>query len=195
MGTVGLARAEVIFRVSSLISRAMRSSFSIPCAVTFTIRIPMSRKGGIDILCYAFEEVFAEKIRALAERQRPRDLYDVIHLCVELGYQGTTRFIEPYSLRRTKANDLLLYAVRSDNSEIRAYRVDRIESAAVTRRTFVPRFAVELTAAGPIVAPSASRGEARARLVLPRAQKTPRAAPHSISSAERCCIRAHQIHL
>ncbi|MBS0628664.1 MAG: nucleotidyl transferase AbiEii/AbiGii toxin family protein [Verrucomicrobia bacterium] len=30
--------------------------------------------------CYPFEEVFAEKIRALAERARPRDLYDVVHL-------------------------------------------------------------------------------------------------------------------
>ena len=29
--------------------------------------------------CYAFEEVVAEKIRALAQRARPRDLYDVIH--------------------------------------------------------------------------------------------------------------------
>ena len=35
---------------------------------------------GIRVLCYPFEEVFAEKIRALAERARPRDLYDVIHL-------------------------------------------------------------------------------------------------------------------
>jgi predicted nucleotidyltransferase component of viral defense system len=35
---------------------------------------------GILVRCYAFEEVFAEKVRALAERTRPRDLYDVIHL-------------------------------------------------------------------------------------------------------------------
>lgn len=35
---------------------------------------------GMNIRCYSFEEVFAEKIRALAERGRPRDLYDVIHL-------------------------------------------------------------------------------------------------------------------
>lgn len=35
---------------------------------------------GIRTQCYSFEEVFAEKIRALAERLRPRDLYDVIHL-------------------------------------------------------------------------------------------------------------------
>lgn len=31
-------------------------------------------------LCYSFEEIFAEKLRALVERARPRDLYDVIHL-------------------------------------------------------------------------------------------------------------------
>ncbi len=35
---------------------------------------------GINVLSYGFEEVFAEKIRALAERERPRDLYDVVHL-------------------------------------------------------------------------------------------------------------------
>ncbi|MBT2969595.1 MAG: nucleotidyl transferase AbiEii/AbiGii toxin family protein [Candidatus Thiodiazotropha sp. (ex Ctena orbiculata)] len=35
---------------------------------------------GIHVLSYDFEEVFAEKIRALAERERPRDLYDVVHL-------------------------------------------------------------------------------------------------------------------
>jgi predicted nucleotidyltransferase component of viral defense system len=35
---------------------------------------------GIKIKCYCFEEVFAEKIRALAERERPRDLYDVVLL-------------------------------------------------------------------------------------------------------------------
>jgi predicted nucleotidyltransferase component of viral defense system len=228
---------------------------------------------GIDVLCYAFEEVFAEKVRALAERQRPRDLYDVIHLhrrqdlvadhslilstlrrkcefkaiavptfaalesrperqaieaewdtmlahqlpvcppfgqfwaalphvfawleervvpaaalasiavpradedeawqapamatswgyatplegiryaaanrlLVELGYQGSRRAIEPYSLRRTRANELLLYAVRHANGEIRAYRVDRIESAIVTRDPFTPRYLIELAHGG-----------------------------------------------
>ncbi len=32
------------------------------------------------IVSYCFEEIFAEKIRALSERLRPRDLYDVVHL-------------------------------------------------------------------------------------------------------------------
>ena len=35
---------------------------------------------GIHVSTYCFEEVFAEKVRALAERLRPRDLYDVVHL-------------------------------------------------------------------------------------------------------------------
>lgn len=32
------------------------------------------------VRCYSFEEVFAEKIRAMGERGRPRDLYDIINL-------------------------------------------------------------------------------------------------------------------
>ena len=36
-------------------------------------------ESGIWSNCYAFEEVVAEKIRALAQRARPRDVYDVVH--------------------------------------------------------------------------------------------------------------------
>jgi predicted nucleotidyltransferase component of viral defense system len=32
------------------------------------------------VLCYSIEELFGEKLRALAERCRPRDLYDVVHM-------------------------------------------------------------------------------------------------------------------
>ena len=35
---------------------------------------------GISVRSYAYEEAFAEKVRALGERARPRDLYDVINL-------------------------------------------------------------------------------------------------------------------
>ena len=35
---------------------------------------------GLWINCYAYEEAFGEKLRALAERTRPRDLYDVVNL-------------------------------------------------------------------------------------------------------------------
>jgi predicted nucleotidyltransferase component of viral defense system len=30
--------------------------------------------------CYSLTELFGEKLRALAERCRPRDLYDVVHM-------------------------------------------------------------------------------------------------------------------
>jgi predicted nucleotidyltransferase component of viral defense system len=36
--------------------------------------------GGVEALCYSYEELFGEKLRALGERTRARDLYDVINL-------------------------------------------------------------------------------------------------------------------
>lgn len=244
---------------------------------------------GIHVLAYSFEEVFAEKLRALSERERPRDLYDVIHLhrhesgcdanvvrqvlaakcefkgivvptyaaleaspnhaalradweamlrhqlpelppfdafwtelprlfdwlhaaplevaslqpmrsgrydidtswqapamatswrregigaplemirfaaanrlTVDLDYEDergrrATRTIEPYSLRRTKDGELLLYAVRSQDGQDRSYRVDRILGARATRETFHPRYQIELTTNEPLHAPEVSR--------------------------------------
>jgi predicted nucleotidyltransferase component of viral defense system len=34
----------------------------------------------VQVKCYSLYEIFSEKLRALVERTRPRDLYDVIHL-------------------------------------------------------------------------------------------------------------------
>ncbi|MDR2875319.1 MAG: nucleotidyl transferase AbiEii/AbiGii toxin family protein [Methylobacillus sp.] len=227
---------------------------------------------GINILAYAYEELFGEKVRALAERTRPRDLYDVINLfrnadarpvasvmldvlqqkCefkgiaiptlidlephrnelqslwqnmlahqlptlppyesfwnelpaffdwlqsgieptiptayaiaegetvlrqrdlrlpvsgqaqsfieiirfaagnllqVELDYQGSTRRIEPYSLRQTKDGNIVLHAFNVDKDEHRSYRVDRIQGARVTNVTFVPQYEVELRPQGAV---------------------------------------------
>lgn len=41
---------------------------------------------GINILAYSYDEVFAEKTRALSERTRPRDLYDVINLFRQVSH-------------------------------------------------------------------------------------------------------------
>ena len=229
-------------------------------------------ENGIHSRCYSFEEVFAEKIRALAERQRPRDLYDVVHLyrhedltpdqslilktlgkkceykkipvptmemflnrpehdeletewenmlahqlpalpsfdqfwaelpevmkwlhgetekrikpsissgriamdenwqppsmiqawhaqvpfekirfaaanrlCVNLYYNGSHRLIEPYSVRRSKAGDLLLFAIKHYTDETRSYRVDRIQGAEITDTAFIPKHTIELTPSG-----------------------------------------------
>lgn len=258
-------------------------------------------EGGMVAWCYSYEEVFAEKLRALAERARPRDLYDVINLfrhnefhpaapvihdvltkkcnfkgtilptvatltplraelegdwaamlthqlpalppvdafwgelpavfawiesgrpqatpaayplapgdvvirppagsvsipglrstaslevirfsasnrlCVELDYvdeqaRRAVRVIEPYSLRRTQAGDVLLHAIRFDNGQHRSYRMDRIRGARTTEHTFTPKYAVELTPTGPISAP---------RLSYPPRNTTPRASRTSSRS-------------
>ncbi len=253
---------------------------------------------GIQINCYRFEEIFAEKIRALGERERPRDLYDVVHLyrhddikpdreivlstlrekcsfkgidipsmetlgnrpehdelqtewanmlahqlqalppfeqfwndlpevfewlysavvkatppaiatdgisigggwqmpaelntpqlkspmekirfaaanrlCIELAYQGSNRLIEPYALRRISEGNLVLHAVKHQTGEIRSYRVDRIQGARITDTPFIPRYTIELTATGPISAPSTKRkssnefGLSTSRTIRPR---------------------------
>jgi predicted nucleotidyltransferase component of viral defense system len=227
-------------------------------------------ENGIEILSYAYEEVFAEKVRALGERTKPRDLYDVINLyrntearpdasvilnvlkqkcdykgisvpeytalephrsdlegawesmlahqlpalpsvasfwdvlqeffrwlhegietivpqgyalesgetiirerslglplstalrsyleiirfgaanrlSVSLNYGGTSRHIEPYSLRRTKDDNYILHAWNIDSDAHRSYRIDRIQGANITAQSFAPRYEVELTPTG-----------------------------------------------
>jgi predicted DNA-binding transcriptional regulator YafY len=72
------------------------------------------------------------------------------HLLVELRYQGSTRLVEPYALRRSKAGNLLVYAIKAETGEVRAYRVDRIEGADITTTPFRPRYANELSVALPV---------------------------------------------
>jgi len=267
------------------------------------------------ILCYCFEELFAEKIRALGERLRPRDLYDVIHLyrhegirpdralvmrtleekcgfkdilvptmailekkperieieaewenmlghqlpvlvpfegfwkelpkvfewlhrsvekvlpapmplmgmavddtwhpptmarawhsttplevirfaaanrlCVDLRYGGTLRLIEPYSFRQTRDGSLLLYAVKHNTGEDRSYRTDRIQGAQVAKIPFTPRYAIELTASGPISAPPTGRRTIsksiwRTSIRPPQRRRTPSLGPKYIFKCPLC---------
>lgn len=56
---------------------------------------PDGLPAAVRVLTYAFEELVAEKTRALAERSRPRDLYDVVHLLenapADLDYAAVRR--------------------------------------------------------------------------------------------------------
>ena len=65
-------------------------------------------------------------------------------LCVDLDYHGSTRRIEPYSLRRTREKNIILHAWNVDKNQHRSYRVDRIKGARTTNQIFTPRYAVEL---------------------------------------------------
>ena len=85
------------------------------------------------------------------------------HLCVELDYrdeQGNrrTRPIEPYSLRRTRDGNIILCGINLDRQQPRSYRVERIQGAHILNQPFTPRYMIELTPSGPLVAPSTPRG-------------------------------------
>jgi hypothetical protein len=112
----------------------------------------------------AGEEVIHAPAGAIRVNGRSTPAIEVIRfaganrLCVDLDYvdehgRRSARTIEPYSLRRTQAGAIVLYAVRADAQQHRSYRIDRIQGASVTSQTFVPRYAIELTPAGPLVAP------------------------------------------
>jgi hypothetical protein len=89
-------------------------------------------------------------------------------LLVELDYrdvegQRTTRIVEPYSLRRTQAGDIILHTHDVGKNDHRGLRLDRIEGARVTNRSFTPRHQIELTPTGPVaVAPSTTRAPSTA---------------------------------
>ncbi len=91
-------------------------------------------------------------------------------LCVELDYQGSTRRIEPYSLRRTSEGNIVLHAFNLDKNEHRSYRVDRITGARVITETFVPRYAVELTPSGALSVPPSRSGRAFGGMAFSRPQ-------------------------
>lgn len=64
-----------------------------------------------------------------------------IDYVAEEGRRGPRR-VEPYSLRRTKDGNLLLFVV-NDRGELRGYRADRIAGVKPTDETFHARYLVE----------------------------------------------------
>jgi hypothetical protein len=108
----------------------------------------------------------------------------VNHLCVELGYEGRTRIIEPYSLRRTRDGNLVLHALRHESGEHRSYRVDRIQFARATNVPFSPRYAVEFSSAGPLAAPPQARRAPVYR--APRARRSSSTGPTYVIECPVC---------
>lgn len=83
------------------------------------------------------------------------------HLCVEMYYrkQGHERnhyIVEPYSLRRTLAGNLILYARRTDNKGDRSFRIDWIDHVAVANQSFNPAYQIEFSGTGTISSPPVS---------------------------------------
>jgi predicted nucleotidyltransferase component of viral defense system len=67
-------------------------------------------------------------------------------LMITFSYHGKHRTVEPYSLRRAGTGNLLLYAWEEAAGHVKAFKVAEISGFAVTERTFVPRYSIELSA-------------------------------------------------
>jgi predicted nucleotidyltransferase component of viral defense system len=87
-------------------------------------------------------------------------------LIVEFDYHGERRTVEPYSLRRPRTGNLLLYVFDRGRGAIRAFNVAEIANVRVSDVAFVPRYAIELSPGGPLHAPPLQRSS------LPRASSS-----------------------
>ena len=76
----------------------------------------------------------------------------------------STHAIKADTLRRSRAGDVLLMAVRADNSKLRSYLVDRILGVKATQTPFTPRYPIELTPLGPQSIPRTARYRSPIRL-------------------------------
>lgn len=81
----------------------------------------------------------------------------VNRLCVELDYRkenGERKhyLIEPYSLRRTQAGHVILYAVKlpAESGVVQSFRGDRMLSSKVSERAFTPRYEIDFLPDSPL---------------------------------------------
>jgi len=107
------------------------------------------------------------------------------HLLVELAYDGRSRLIEPYSLRRSQAGRLLLHAERADGGH-RTYGVDKIEGLRVTTRPFRPQHPIEFSARGPLSAPPQSRASLGPRPPSGQTGRRPYGQPEYVYACNVC---------
>jgi predicted nucleotidyltransferase component of viral defense system len=85
-------------------------------------------------------------------------------LLIEMVYQKANGQInkykiEPYSLRRTKDGNILLYAVKTNTKATRAFRIDRIRKIEILNESFEPRWRIEFSSSGRISTPTLARKE------------------------------------
>jgi predicted nucleotidyltransferase component of viral defense system/DNA-directed RNA polymerase subunit RPC12/RpoP len=107
-------------------------------------------------------------------------------ICVDLDYDGETRRIEPYSLRRTKDDNVILHAIKVSTGEARTYRLDRIQGARATSEGFVPKYAVELTPSGPMFIPPTGRSASTSLGAVARRHAATRSGPTYVYQCMLC---------
>jgi hypothetical protein len=78
-------------------------------------------------------------------------------LHVEFEYKQKHRVVEPYSLRRSRAGNVLLYAWELAAGHIKAFDLGKISHLRVGARRFQPRYAVQLGVGSPTPVPPVAR--------------------------------------
>ncbi len=74
-------------------------------------------------------------------------------LLIGFVYDGIRRLLEPYSLRRSSAGNLLLYGWEQGSTHIKAFNIAKMREVQSTDIAFQPRYRVEFASAGPLSAP------------------------------------------
>jgi len=78
-------------------------------------------------------------------------------LLLEFTYNGRHRRVEPYSLRRAQTGNLLFYGWEEGSDHIKAFNTAMMADVRPTNTSFQPRYRIEFTPYGPIVAPEAAQ--------------------------------------
>ncbi len=147
----------------------------------------------------ASEEAIRERFIGLPSGSRGQSFIETIRfaaanrLLVNIDYRDqkgnrSTRAIEAYSLRRSRAGDILLMAVRAEDGQPRSYRVDSILGVTPIQTTFVPRYPIELTPSGPQSIPqkSSSLQESTVRRLTRRRASTTNFGPTYVFRCPAC---------
>jgi hypothetical protein len=147
----------------------------------------------------ASEEIIRERIIDLPAGSRGQTFLETIRffaanrLLVNIDYRDqkgnrSTRAIEAYSLRRSRAGDVLLMAVRAEDGQPRSYRVGSILGVSSTQTTFSPRYPIELTPTGPQPIPATSRtsGATTGRVSTRRRSRAGSAGPTYVFRCTAC---------
>jgi predicted nucleotidyltransferase component of viral defense system len=67
-----------------------------------SIHHPYSDTKPMQIFSYGIHEIFAEKFRALVERLRPRDLYDIIHLHTDKRWKPSSKAVKDTLIKKCR---------------------------------------------------------------------------------------------
>jgi len=96
---IDLTTAEQVIRptVPRQISHPYPDQFPVPSTVS----------------CYSFEELLAEKLRAMGERSRPRDLYDIVNLFRRKEIHPQARLIHSVYIQKCKSKSVEVFTFNS----------------------------------------------------------------------------------